>query len=322
MIPEVTIIIPSYNHAKYLPKRIESILGQTYKDYELLIIDDCSPDNSDEVIRRYTADERIQYMRNERNSGTPFSAWGKGAEMARGKYIWICESDDFAEPDFLERGVNVLEAHPNCVLFYTNSNVVDTKDCVIGTTADYFTEVWKTDRWENAFCADGKEELMNYQLMGQTVPNMSSTLIRKDAFRAAYSNYLLKFKLTGDWLFIGELLNLGDVAFSPERLSNFRKHEFTSRARTKSDRSQAEFILTKYRLFQLLRNDKRNILDVLSNDAIRHIYEDASTKEVLRQMIRVSFADTMKLSFSAMAVLLKDPRYLRKYGERKQMAKL
>lgn len=320
MSPMVSVILPSYKHVKYLPRRIESILGQTYSDFELIIIDDCSPDNSDEVIRRYTGDPRVTYIRNKVNTGTPFSAWRKGSRMARGKYIWICESDDFAEPDFLEKGVKALEDSGG-VLFYTNSNVVDSDDRVVGNTADYLAGNWSTTRWQTPFCADGMEELRDYQMIGQTVPNMSSALIRCDAFRQSAIRYLLKFKLTGDWLFIGLVMQHGKVVFDPASASNFRQHQNTARIRVKSDRSQAEFILTKYYLHKVLKRSDGQLLLLLHNDIIRHIYEDATDKEVAQAMLRIAPGKTLILWLKLGIQFHKHPEVVKGFKERREEVK-
>ncbi len=98
----VTVIVPNYNHAPYLKRRIESILNQTYQDLELIILDDCSNDNSIDIIKQYQNHKKISHIeRNEKNSGSPFKQWQKGIELAKGEYIWIAESDDYADPEFL-----------------------------------------------------------------------------------------------------------------------------------------------------------------------------------------------------------------------------
>ena len=81
-MPKVTVIIPNYNHAKFLPKRIESVLGQTYRDLEIIFLDDASTDNSLEIYERYAGDTRLRAIFNASNSGSPFKQWQKGlAEM-------------------------------------------------------------------------------------------------------------------------------------------------------------------------------------------------------------------------------------------------
>src|SRR5262249_50761135 len=103
--PRVTCIIPNYNHARFLPQRIDSVLAQTYENLEILILDDCSTDDSRAVIEDYARahPSRIRYDFNTKNSGGVFHQWRKGITAAGGELIWICESDDFCEPGFLER---------------------------------------------------------------------------------------------------------------------------------------------------------------------------------------------------------------------------
>lgn len=92
MHPLVSIIIPNYNHAKYLDERIESCINQTFQDFEIIILDDCSPDNSKEVIEKYRNHPKVtNIIYNTTNSGSTFIQWNKGFEPAKGKYIWIGE---------------------------------------------------------------------------------------------------------------------------------------------------------------------------------------------------------------------------------------
>ena len=91
----VSIIIPNYNHAKFLDERIQSVLNQTYQNFELIILDDKSSDNSVEVINQYKDDPRVSsIIINKDNSGSTFKQWYKGIEIAKGEIIWIAESDD------------------------------------------------------------------------------------------------------------------------------------------------------------------------------------------------------------------------------------
>ena len=96
---KVSVIIPNYNHAKFLKQRIDTVINQTYRDFEIIIIDDCSTDNSREIIEEYAS--RYHFISgyfNTSNSGSPFTQWDSGVNKAKGEFIWIAESDDFAEP--------------------------------------------------------------------------------------------------------------------------------------------------------------------------------------------------------------------------------
>ena len=93
----VSVIIPNYNHAPFLKERIDSVLNQTYDNFEVIILDDKSTDNSKEVIANYRGHSKISHIvYNEENSGSTFKQWQKGFSLAKGDYIWIAESDDVA----------------------------------------------------------------------------------------------------------------------------------------------------------------------------------------------------------------------------------
>ena len=102
-MPVVSVIVPNYNHAQFLPSRLDSILGQTFADFEVIYLDDASTDNSERVIAPFLEDRRIRVIRNTVNSGSAFKQWNRGVREARGEYVWIAEADDSAEPTLLSR---------------------------------------------------------------------------------------------------------------------------------------------------------------------------------------------------------------------------
>ena len=77
-MPRVSVIVPNYNHARFLPKRIESILNQTFQDFELILLDDCSTDDSRSILSSYASDPRVTIEFNKVNSGSTFKQWNKG----------------------------------------------------------------------------------------------------------------------------------------------------------------------------------------------------------------------------------------------------
>jgi glycosyltransferase involved in cell wall biosynthesis len=107
-MPKVTVVTPNYNYARYLPQRLDSILAQTYQDFELIILDDASTDNSREVIESYAKDPRIRTIYNGENSGSTFKQWNLGLKHARGRYIWFAEADDYAKPSLIETLAKML----------------------------------------------------------------------------------------------------------------------------------------------------------------------------------------------------------------------
>lgn len=110
--PIVSFVVPCYNLAIFLPECINSILGQSFSNLEVLIMDDCSPDHTSEVARDF-GDTRVTYIRNEHNLGA-LRNYNKGIQLCRGKYIWLISADDYLRRQYvLERYVRLMDAHPS-----------------------------------------------------------------------------------------------------------------------------------------------------------------------------------------------------------------
>lgn len=103
----VSVIMPSYNTAKYIAESIESVLKQTYKYWELIIADDCSDDDTADVVKAYSADERIRYIKNDVNSGAAVTR-NNALREAKGKWIAFLDSDDLWEPSKLEKQITFM----------------------------------------------------------------------------------------------------------------------------------------------------------------------------------------------------------------------
>lgn len=319
--PKVTVLVPSFNHGRYIKKRIQSILEQSYNNLELVVVDDCSDDDSDLVIRSLQQQYGFKYIRNVKNSGTPFAAWEYILSASDKEYIWICESDDYADPGFLEHAIGKMKENPTAVLFYCDSWIVDEDENRVDHTDSYFHDIWRESRWDRDFTNDGAAELKNYQLRGQTVPNMSSALFAAYAFKKAYHPFLKSFKLTGDWLFVGWILRYGSVVYCKQTLSHFRKHEMTSRVRVKSARSQAEFILTKYLLFRISERPLRDFASIIGADAVRFLYEPAGWYDVLRALFGVSALKTIRCGFSLAGSVIMNGHFVKEFYQRYRSVK-
>lgn len=218
--PRVSIIVPNYNHASYLATRINSILAQTYRDWELIVLDDASTDNSLEILAGYEEDGRISLIRNETNSGNTFVQWNRGVQAARGEFVWIAESDDDSEPEFLETLIPLL--HDGVILAYCQSAVIDASGRVVGTTLDW-TEDLDPQRWKRPFVNEGMQEILQYLCMRNTIPNASGVVFRKSAYVKA-GGAPQDFRLCGDWLTYARMVAQGSIAYTPLILNHFRTH--------------------------------------------------------------------------------------------------
>ncbi len=225
--PLISIILPNYNHAPYLTKRLESIYNQTYAHTEIILLDDHSQDDSLAVLKKYAKHPKTShFIINKHNSGSPFKQWKKGIELAKGKYIWIAESDDWARLDFLEKLVKKLESDKEIILAYAQSKKVNSKGKVVDDMLNY-TFQFKPNKWQSAYINNGNNEIENFLIYKNTIPNASAVLFRN---KAGISNYLkTDMKMVGDWWFWIHLLKDRKMAFVPERLNFFRNHAASTR---------------------------------------------------------------------------------------------
>lgn len=223
-MPKVSVIVPNYNHARFLRQRIESVLRQTYQDFELILLDDCSTDESRSILSEYEDDPRVRMEFNDKNSGSTFKQWNKGVELARGDYVWIAESDDYADERLLERLVDVLDEEPEVVFVYCRSWRVSEDGGREGFADNYLDRVDPL-RWKADFRSDGPEECRNYFIRDNPVPNASAVIFRKLVYkRVGGADESLVF--CGDWkTWASMALVGGKIAYVCEPLNYYRYHE-------------------------------------------------------------------------------------------------
>ncbi len=228
---KVSVIIPNYNHAIYLKQRIQSVLDQTFQDFDLTYLDDASSDDSNAVFAEFEPQPRIKAIYNDRNSGSPFKQWNKGFRATEGEYVWIAESDDVADPDFLATLVPMLDDNPNVGIAYSQSCRIDSNNVVFEPTLRQWVEDLDPDRWEHDFVANGIIECQKYLVFKNTIPNASAVLIRRSIYEAiggAEESLLL----TGDWMTWIKMLLKSDIAFCARPLNSFRTHKSSVRSKT------------------------------------------------------------------------------------------
>lgn len=229
-MPAVSVIVPNYNHAKFLRKRIDSILAQTYQDFELILLDDASTDDSRPILREYASDPRARLEFNEVNSGSSFKQWNKGVGLARGKYVWIAESDDYAEPHLLERLVAALDADPEVKFAYCRSRRVSADDRFDGYS-DYYLVRLHSSQWLSDFCMDGREMCEKYFSRTNPVANSSAVVFRKAVYEGV-GGADGTLRICGDWKLWAAMALQGKVAYLSEPLNCFRFHEASVRSQT------------------------------------------------------------------------------------------
>lgn len=253
--PKVSIIVPNYNHAQFLEQRLDSIFNQTFRDYEVILLDDCSTDKSIEIINRYKKHPKVShFISNQKNSGSTFIQWEKGISLAKGEFIWIAESDDYCEYTFLEELMNNSEG---LGLVYSQSYDVDDKGIIIYDRINY-TSNFKENIWKTDFELEGSDFVSRYLLFKNVVPNASAVIFKRELINEnTFSDALLKMKMCGDWLFWIKISSQTKVFFLNKYLNYFRNHKESSRThntlnkmkkRLKEESTLRSFLYNTYNL--------------------------------------------------------------------------
>lgn len=212
MIPIVTFVIPCYNLAHLLHECINSILVQSFENYEIIIMDDCSPDATPEVAESF-GDPRVRYIRNEKNL-KHLANYNKGIGLARGKYVWLISADDrLAKPYILERYIELMEEHPEVgIVFCPALGLKDGKE---------------TGLLEYSFHGDQDKIFPGKRFLKKLLEANSVVAVSAMARKACYekiSYFPLDMPYAGDWYLWCQFSLHFDVAYFPEPMVYYRQH--------------------------------------------------------------------------------------------------
>lgn len=225
--PFVSIIVPNYNHAPYLEKRLESIYSQTYSNYEVILLDDCSSDDSREILSRYHErfPGKTRIIFNQNNSGSTFSQWGKGIYHAKGDLVWIAESDDWCTNNFLEVLIKYFRDEA-VMLAYCRSSLMDSGgDKQIWSIEEYLSDI-DPELWEKEFIKTAHQIVNHAWATKNIIPNVSSALFRHPGpLELLKSKSWKQMRVCGDWIFYLHMIRGGLVAYSPRATNFYRIHD-------------------------------------------------------------------------------------------------
>lgn len=224
-LPLISVIVPNYNHENYLKQRLDSIFSQTYQNFEVILLDDCSTDKSRDILSEYAKSFTVRNcVFNQTNSGNTFKQWKKGIELAKGDFIWIAESDDFCDATFLEKVSKPLFENESIGLSYCQSNRVNDKGEITGSWATQ-TENIDSKPFEGNFVENGNLFIDKYLIFNNVIPNASAVLMRKKVLLSLGKSLVEEdLKYCGDWLLYFKILLNSKVAFFAKPLNSFRYH--------------------------------------------------------------------------------------------------
>lgn len=217
---KVSIIVPNFNHLKYLPQRFDSIFSQTFQNFEVIILDDCSIDGSRELIEQYRNHPKVSHIvYNEMNGGTSYKQWDKGIELAKGDLIWIAESDDWCDLRFLEVVVPYF-SDKDVAITYTNSQFILSNEEIIPVILSGKFQKYNGD----AFIS---EQLLE----GNKLFNASMLVFRRDRYLTVKNCGFLEMRLSGDWLLWTNMIHGYSLVSIPDSLNYFRRHGYNTTSR-------------------------------------------------------------------------------------------
>jgi glycosyltransferase involved in cell wall biosynthesis len=211
--PTVSVCIPTYRGAAHIAETIESALAQTFTDFELVIVDDASPDETGQVVSRYR-DARLRYVRSERNAGVEEN-WNRCLRFARGRYFKLLPHDDLIAPDCLARQVAVLEADNNerLALVFCARRIIDSRSRALMT---------RRYPRSSSGVIPGRAVVRNCIRSGANLLGEPGGLLFRTALARRVGAFDASLRIVTDLDYWARLLLHGDAYYLPERLASFR----------------------------------------------------------------------------------------------------
>jgi len=298
MNPKVSFIVPCYKLGHLLPECVESILSQTYRDFEVLIMDDSSPDDTPEVAKSFQ-DPRVKHIRNDPNLGH-LKNYNKGIGLARGEYIWLISADDsLRSPHVLERYVQLMDNNPNVgFVFCPAMKLVDRREVGVmpySLVAGHDTVI------------SGHKLLKDHLIFANIVP-APAAMARKKCYEQA-NFFPLDLPHTGDWYLWGMFALCTDVGFFAEAMVNRRFHESNMSADFCKEAALTMFANNLAVPLRILEKTRRDGLHDLVESCKRGV-----AAEYLKQLAPAEPGDVIQKTLSeeefedSLRLLLKDPK--------------
>lgn len=226
---KVSVVVPNYNYEKFMIQRLYSILSQTEKIFEIIILDDCSKDNSraliDEIVKVISDYIPVKKIYNEKNSGIAFKQWAKGFKLAKGDYVWIAEADDCCNKKLLENLLKPIRQNKDkdIYLSYADTAFINAWAKVFLPSIKPEIDLRKTGHWDSDFINKGEDEVKTYSFLNCTVANVSSCIIKNDNYNEIFDK-IIEYRQAGDWLFYVNVIKRGYISYVNKPLNYYRVH--------------------------------------------------------------------------------------------------
>lgn len=255
--PLVSVIVPCFNHAPYLEARLESIAKQSYRRFEIILLDDASTDGSADILRQFAeAHPECSHIHlNKHNSGSPFRQWRRGLELAKGELIWIAESDDFCDENFLASLVPSFQ-NRGVMLAFSNTRFCDASGLTQVWSMQNYLPEWHSKVWRQPFTQTCQKLVKDLWCRRNLIPNVSGCLFRAAKGYPLFDDLAwLSMQACGDWIFYLHIARGGLVSYSPKTTNSYRQHAKNNSVNLQAEErylsehiSVAQWILNHYQL--------------------------------------------------------------------------
>lgn len=225
-VPKVSAILVTYNQSRFLARAVRSLLGQSYRDFELIVVDDCSPDGSGDLAEQLTRGTQARVVRHLTNSGQ-YRTYNQSLSLARGEYVLFSSGDDVNSPELLAREVEVLECHPRVAMVFSNVLLVDERNRVLCDLSGLQSASMPWLR--HNYVHSGVEELPRL-LNENYVVCIGCALIRKSALLEV-GGWDETLPQAADWDLWLRFAARYDIAYVAEPLLAWRQHADTVTSR-------------------------------------------------------------------------------------------
>lgn len=203
-LPVASVILTTYNGGCYLRETVEAILGQSYTDFELIVIDDGSNDDSVEIVKSYS-DQRIRHFQNAKNLGIS-NTRNRGLELSRGEFIFAIDQDDVCMPERLERQIAFMRANPNMAMVASSA------------------KEWRNGKVRSFYKAEVRPHILHWRLFSRCGIVHSSVCMRSSIIRDYKLSYDQSYHYAEDFVLFHKLAEHGQIAILSDELVIYREH--------------------------------------------------------------------------------------------------
>jgi glycosyltransferase involved in cell wall biosynthesis len=260
----VSVAVPNYNYARFMPERLGSIFRQTYPVAEVIVLDDCSSDDSLEVIPKIAADwnRDIKIVANETNSGSVFAQWRKAAELATGDWLWIAEADDSCDATFLESLLQLIKNDSSIVMAFSDSRTIHADGTPQWSSYKAYYGTLEADALTKPAIFPARDFVQRYLGVKNLILNASAVIWKRKPLLRALAECeasLKDYKLAGDWRLYLQVLGAEDakIAYHPGPLNVHRRHAGSVTHALNHERHVAEIVQCQAFARSIIGEDSR-----------------------------------------------------------------